>query len=310
MNKDDWTGILIVIGIIAIGLFSGFKGTGNTGDSLTSYSETATGETSQSSNNLGTTEQQQKNLQQKINEAKIQVEDLKRQIQAEADKKTQSQYKGVVSLVYANHSAHSSEEYVTIRMASGTTTAVNITGWKLRSLMSGREVTIPQGTYLFFTSTVNGEQDIYVTGGDTVYLLTGTSPIGVNFKTNKCSGYLEQFQNFTPYLSTSCPLPRDENLSAISNLSINNACLDYIDSFPKCRIQTETLPSSWSYECKNFVQTKINYSSCIDIHKEDKNFYGHEWRVYLKRNNTIWKNSSEDIVLYDNFGKVVGELKY
>ena len=308
MKKDDWTGILIVVGIIAIGLFSGFKNTGNTSPSNSS-AETSTGETSQSSTNLVTTEQKQKDLQQKIKEAQVQVENLKKQIQAEEDRKTQSQYKDMVSLTYVSHSTNSSKEYVVIR-ATNATTSINITGWRLVSQNTGTSVTIPQGTYLFFTSTVNALQDIYITGNDTVYLVTGISPVGTSFKVNKCSGYFEQFQNFAPYLSTSCPAPRDENLSEIPRLSINNSCFDYIDSFPKCRIQTEPLPTNWSYECKNFITTKVSYASCINIHKEDKDFYGHEWRVYLRRGESLWKNSSEDIVLYDNLGKVVSELKY
>ena len=149
-----------------------------------------------------------------------------------------------------------------------------------------------------------------ISAGDTAYLITGISPNGVSFKTNKCSGYLTQFQTFIPYISNSCPRPRDENLSAIPKIAVNDDCLDYIDSFPSCRVETQNLPVNWSYECKNFITQKINYPSCVNLHKGDKDFYQNEWRIYLKKSTSLWKSRRENIILYDNLGKIVDTLTY
>jgi hypothetical protein len=63
-------------------------------------------------------------------------------------------------------------------------------------------------------------------------------------------------------------------------------------------------------ECTDFIYKKVNYPACIDTHKNDKDFYQNEWRIFLKRSETLWKNSREDIVLLDEEGKIVDEYKY
>ena len=285
--KNDSGGIIIIFGIIAIALFGGIKSTPNNG--LISYSN-ATPE-------------------QKMQAAQTQVENLKQQLQVEVDKKNQSEYYGKVSLAYVNKSTDISQEYITMRV-SGASRTINITGWTLKSLSTGNTVTIPKGTYLFFTGVHNVEEDIYLTSGDTVYLVSGLSPNGASFKINKCSGYLTQFQTFIPYVNNQCPRARDEDLSIIPKSVQNDACFDYIDSISQCKIQTENLPIDWGFECRDFIQKKLTYPSCINTHKNDTDFYQPEWRVYLRRSYPLWKQKRENIVLYDSFGKIVSELKY
>lgn len=293
MEDNSTRDLMIVLGIIAIALMGGFK-------------------TAQNGGLLGsqTPEQKQVDIERQIQDTQYRVEELKKQVQAEEDKKNQSQYKGMVKIYYVNRGYDSKNEYVMIHAENIGSKKINITGWTLKSLSSGFSVKIPQSTYLFFAGTVNSEEDIYLSQNDNLYLITGYSPNGTSFKVNKCSGYLNQFQTFTPYINTLCPAPRDENLSSIPKTPINDACLDYIDAFPTCRIQTESMPINWSYECTNFIYSKINYPSCVDTHKNDKDFWVPEWRVYLKRSERIWKDRREDIVLLDHDGKIVDEIKY
>lgn len=285
--KNDSGGIIIILGIIAIALFGGIKSTPN--NRLIS-SGNATPE-------------------QKIQAAQAQVENLKQQLQAEVDKKNQSEYYGQINLLYANRSTDISQEYLTIKVNAASKT-IPITGWTLKSLSSGNSVTIPKATYLFFAGMQNSAGDINLSSGDTLYLITGSSPNGVSFKVNKCSGYLAQFQTFVPYINSQCPRAQDENLSEIPKRIENDSCFDYIDSINQCRTQTENLPINLSYECRNFITKKLNYSSCVETHKDDADFYQHEWRIYLRRSETVWKDRRESIVLYDSLGKVVSELKY
>lgn len=294
MKTDESLGLVIILSMFAIIFFGGTKGVQNNGIF---------------SNGQKTEAQKQNDIQNQINQAQYKTEELKKQIQAEEDKKTQSVYKDIVDLSFVNRSNDPALEYLNIRV-NNTNNPINVTGWTIKSLNSGVSIKIPQATKLFFTGTVNSEQDVYVDSGDVMYLVTGISPNGSSFKVNKCSGYLSQFQTFNPYLYTSCPLPRNENLSSIPKTVNNDACLDYIDAFPSCRIQTENLPANWSYECINFIYSKINYPSCVSTHKEDKDFYLKEWRVYLKRSERLWKDRREKIVLYDNVGKIVDTLEY
>lgn len=293
MKKDDSLGLILILGIIAIALFGGAKNSQNF---------FGTGQ-SQNQNN-------QQNIERQIQDTQIKVDDLKKQIQEEEDKKTRSKYYNQVQIQYINRSDNPSYEYVAIKFNDSATTTIDVTGWQLKSLSSGSSVTIPKGTQLFFANTPNYEEDIVLIPGDLVYLVTGVSPNGSSFRVNKCSGYLSQFQTFIPYLSTNCPAPRNEDLSSIPKIKVNYDCLDYIQYFPSCRIQTTSLPINWSYECTDFIYKKINYPSCVDAHKNEKDFYQKEWRVYLKRSESVWEYRRENVVLYDNQGKVVSSIQY
>jgi hypothetical protein len=286
MEKDHYFGIAILLGIIAIALFGGQK------NALQLQPQTNTTQTQ-----AQTAAQDQLTAEQ--------------QLQAKQFAQTHSPYYGMISIQYVNQNSQASYEYVVIQMSQSATTSAQISGWKLQSLSSGQGTSIQtNGVQLYFQNQVNGDGPIVINPGDTIYLITGTSPIGYSFRLNKCSGYLSQFQTFTPYLSTNCPVPKVEASTSIPHIVGNNACLDYIDSFPTCQEQTTPLPLNWSYECTNFITTKLNYASCVDSHKNDSDFYEKEWRVYLNRGQTLWQSEREDIVLYDNNGKIVSELKY
>ncbi len=63
-------------------------------------------------------------------------------------------------------------------------------------------------------------------------------------------------------------------------------------------------------DCQNYINGELTYSNCVDIHKNDSNFYGNEWYVYLGRPAEIWKQEREIIILGDQFGKVVASYSY
>ncbi len=290
MEKDHYIGIIVLLGIIAVAAFGGQKNA--------------------MQNQLVANQQaQQKPIEQQISDAQNQASDLQKQIKSEQDAKTHSPYYGLVSIQYINRGNTPGNEYVVLHMTDSATTTTQVSGWRIQSVASGQGATIPNGVQLYFTGTINGQNLIVLSPGDNVYLITGVSPIGYNFRLNKCSGYLSQFQSFTPYISNNCPAPRDENLSSIPRRVENNACFDYINSMQSCRQQIDPLPTTFSYECANFI-SKLNYNSCIDTHRNDKDFYQKEWRVYLGRSSTLWQSEREDIILYDNNGKIVSELTY
>ena len=286
--KDDSLWFIVLLGIVAVGLFGGFKNATNGGTVIDLNPDTVT---------------------QDSTTGQAEADRVKARIKEEVAK-TQSQYKGIVTLSSVNRSTDPTQEYITIRVSNSAKENILVTGWTLKSLNTGVSTSIPKGTYLYFTGIANTEDNVVLAPGDTVYLVTGISPNGASFKINKCSGYLTQFQTFTPYINTSCPAPKNEDLSSIPKTVINDACLDYINGMSQCRIRTETFPANWSYECTNFISNKINYPSCINNHRNDSDFYQNEWRVYLKRSSSLWKTEREAMVLYDNDGKVVDTLQY
>jgi hypothetical protein len=226
-----------------------------------------------------------------------------------AKNSTLSPYKGIISIGSVSRSSNPSQEYITLRSNASTGTTVDITGWTLISMSTGNSVTIPKGTYLVFANSLNSEENIRLSSGEKVYLITGSSPNGMSFRVNKCSGYLTQFQTFVPSIANSCPRARNEDLSSIPNIISNDACFDYINSLPSCKIPSN-IPLTWTAECTKFLNTKLNYTSCVNDHKNDSDFYKPEWRVYLKRGQSVWKDRREHIVLYDTSGNFVSEFKY
>ncbi len=178
------------------------------------------------------------------------------------------------------------QEFFTITNTSGS--PQNISGLAI-SNESKTVAVIPRGSTLPYTGRPNAESPIILAPGETAHVISGRSPIGVSFRANKCSGYLSQFQSFTPTLTTSCPsgledLPRD---------LFGTPCESFVGSIPRCTLVLEqkTIPADTAGKCRAFVEQKIGYNSCVDIHKNDSDFYLPTWYIYLSQDTPIWRTS-------------------
>ncbi|OHA25937.1 MAG: hypothetical protein A3D52_00260 [Candidatus Taylorbacteria bacterium RIFCSPHIGHO2_02_FULL_44_36] len=226
-----------------------------------------------------------------------------------------SSFKGKIRLGYDRSTYYgygdkdaADQEYLSIQTESGITEKIRLTGLTLKSAITGVKVEIGRGVYLYFSGTINSPQDIYLGPGETAYIVTGRSPLGVSLRVNKCLGYLAKNQNFTPYLYSDCPAVRNEPLPKAPN-NLNDKCLDYIENFPTCTTFT-TGELELSPECNNFLIEKTTYSYCVQAHKNDKGFYQANWRIYLSRDETLWKSKRETIELLDQNGKLIDSVSY
>jgi len=194
-------------------------------------------------------------------------------------------------------------EYIELVAASSNKGSVDISDWTLRNA-SGDTATIGRASALPRTGGINEEAGLAMAPGERVYINTGQSPTGVSFRVNACSGYLEQFQNFTPPLARSCP-------SAVpQEIDLDQSCVNYISSLPQCEIYTNTAPSDLSDSCTNYIYNNINYNSCVDAHANESQFYKPEWRVFLGKNTEFWGNKTDLIRLYDSSGNLVDSRSY
>lgn len=207
-------------------------------------------------------------------------------------------------------SQSANEEYLTLRASRGNAGPIAISGWTLKSALTGRSATIPNGTRVPQTGSVNYEEPILLYPGEEAIVVSGRSPIGVSFKENRCTGYLSQFQQFNPSLSTQCPRPDAELSFATSNVGNDNRCLSYLEGMSRCRIETSPLPDDLSSDCRNFIATHITYNGCVANHKNEPTFLGKTWRVYLRFDQTLWKERREVIKLLDGVGKTVDVFTY
>lgn len=221
-----------------------------------------------------------------------------------------SKYKGRVLLKASKAKATKPiDEWLELSLPSRSDIdSVSITGWKIKNSRN-EELVIKQGAYIVYSASINQQNDIILKRGQTAFLVTGRSPIGVNFVTNICTGYFNQFNKFNPPLRKDCPHPASEPefFSAESQLSDN--CLNYIESLRRCVMP---FPSSLSLDipCANYVNKNINYDTCVKTHKFDTDFEGNEWRIYFERDQEFFKQSREKIVLYDNERKEVARIEY
>lgn len=249
-------------------------------------------------------------IQSEIKKAQDEAEQIEYDIEKIKEKERTSIYKDKVE-ISRNYGSRSDadEEYIKLKVNNLAGEKINISNWKLRSGMTGVEISLGNATKMPYTSRENYEQAIFVEGGEEIIIVTGRSPIGFSFQVNKCSGYLEQFQDFQPSLTKNCPRVEDDNLPFSGPNAFNDGCWDYIDSISKCETPLD-FPLDLQYECRSYLITHLNHNTCIDDHKSDSDFYKPEWRLFLKRSVELWKNQREIIELLDSEGKIVDTYSY
>ena len=226
---------------------------------------------------------------------------------------TPSPFRGIVSM---NHyisgagSADPKNEYLEISVPSSGSVPVNLSEWSLASDATGNSVNIPKGTEVPASGTINAVQDIVLAPGDRAMIISGQSPIGASFRENKCIGYFATFQNFSPSLPQNCPTPSDE-LSAFYGAGYirDEACINYVNKLPRCQV-TLSPPVSVSGVCQSFVVKYLNYNGCVEAHRNDPDFKGNTWRIYLGRTNSMWRTQRELVKLLDVTGKTVDAFSY
>ncbi len=201
-------------------------------------------------------------------------------------------------------------EYLMFTLSPSHVGKVLITGLEVRSSATGKGIIIPKGVELPFAGVLNQEDPIYISPGETVYLITGRSPTGYSFRVNKCSGYFSQFQTYTPFLPNECPAAADYKVTQTPGY-FNDQCLDYLQRVPRCSIVLNNLDTAYlQSECQTFIREKLNYKACTEDFKNDPTFYRNEWRVYLNQNEELWKSKREIIKLLDATKKTIGTVTY
>lgn len=239
-----------------------------------------------------------------------------------------SSFEGKIKIGRGNAKSedYGNEEYIILKNATKDE-SINITGWKLQnngSIFGGQQtISIPRGTYLFDPDGSVLSDIILLPGEEAIVLsgnITRTRPIKINysFKVNKCSGYLDKLENydFTPSLSTSCPLIKDEP----EVKTANSSCYDAISRIGRCvtadfeindddDMELNGRVVSIGSECRKFIEKTANYENCIERHAGDADFFDNEWRVFLGEGE-LWNENREVISLYDNLNRLVARISY
>jgi hypothetical protein len=226
---------------------------------------------------------------------------------------TPSPYRSIVRMnhyVSGAGSADPKNEYVELSVTQSAGVPINLSEWRLVSDASGSSAAIPKGTEVPVSGTINAVESIVLSPGMRAIVVSGQSPIGASFRENKCIGYFSTFQKFYPSLPQNCPAPSDELASRYGAGYISDAaCIEYVNKLSRCQVAL-TPPVGASGSCQKFIVTYLNYNGCVDAHKNDADFLGDTWRIYLNRTNSMWRIKHEIVKLLDVNGKTVDAFSY
>ena len=305
--------VLILIGLFAlVGLSYGHLKEADSNDRLGSArSSSAIGGAAADSENLSN-----KEIADEIKKTEKTIKKLESNVEKTIQVNDRSPYYGKINLsgISGLKQNDPSKEYFTLSTKLKKNETVRITGWVLKSEVTGNYVTIGKASLLPFPFT-NTESDIVLQAGDRAYLIKGFSPIGISFRTNKCTGYFEENRAFTPRLSLSCPRVGDEDLPEFSPiLDRQEECVKIIERIPRCTTKgsefLRDLPDTVSNACKTYIKERINYNTCVANHFGDTDFPGNEYRVYFKIFGPLWRTTHDKINLLDESGLVVDTIEY
>ncbi len=200
------------------------------------------------------------------------------------------------------------KEYVRIIASEHNKGAPILSGLVLTG--SGKDVrkVLPKALDLPILGNVYEPTDVFLPPSGRALISSGKSPIGASFRVNMCTGYLGQFQTFTPDLRHDCPEP----LKELENYGPyeESSCRTFVSAIPRCQTYNSSLPNNISLSCKNFVNTRLNYNGCVARHKDEPNFYTNEWRLFLESSVELWKGKQEIIRLLDNKDLTIDALTY
>lgn len=241
---------------------------------------------------------------------KQRISELQEQFQTLQIAGDPSPYAGAVTLERSDLDAEEpEEEHVRLSVSRRADQPVPVTGWSIRSLRSNTSAEIGEGTHQLETGGVPQKDPITLSPGTTAYIVTGRSPVGTSFRTNACTGYLSQFQDFTPQLARQCPTPSDELETYPNERELTETCIEYVEGLRRCRMQPTT-PPELENSCRAFLNERINYRGCFDAHNTESDFYKNEWRIYLGRGKELWSGGRETLLLTDENGMVVDVREY
>jgi hypothetical protein len=154
---------------------------------------------------------------------------------------------------------------------------VDITGWQIKALNGGEY--IPQAIQVYDPSGLTAPSDIQMKNGDVVYLYSSSAPF--NLRINECSGYINQFANFTPQIPENCP---QVNYSEIQNFT--GQCQQYIETLGACQVPDMSnleIPRT-DYACQDYLENNFTYKSCFTDHEGDANFLSNQVWVWMGSN--------------------------
>jgi hypothetical protein len=199
-----------------------------------------------------------------------------------------------------------SKEYIVLR-PNNIRVPINISGWSIRSDITGRRAWIGLGENNPYFSPLSS---IYLNDGERAIVSSDSSKIKRNFKENMCTGYLEDEYNFTPGLDLQCRYIDEDDLP--NKIANNEECSDYITSLDRCEIPNtrDDKYEDLNKSCKEYIKDNLNYQGCVAQNQFKEDFSEGDWRIYLNSRTSLWGKNHDVLRLLDGQGKTVDVYSY
>jgi|GEM_PF-518153 len=216
---------------------------------------------------------------------------------------------GIVQDIYGIRSSNPREEYIQITANYANAAPIDVSGWSLESALTGMRIQIPLAASPYIEGSANILGPIMLEPGAVAHITTTASPVGVSFRENLCTGYLNQSAQFVPHLPDMCPSPSQTIPTTEENLrAYGDRCFDVIASTPECR--TPTVPQDASASCRTVLADALSYNGCVSRFRFRSGFNGDVWRIYLGTSRELWLDSHDAIRLLDAQGRTVSVFTY
>ncbi|MDD4761995.1 MAG: hypothetical protein PHZ25_03175 [Candidatus Pacebacteria bacterium] len=180
---------------------------------------------------------------------------------------------------------------------------INVTGWKIQG--NKNAFFIPKGTDYFVPTYGGTESDIIISKSTNLSIYSSINPIKINFRTNKCIGYVNKMYSFNPSIGGSCYSIPSKDFNYLSGV-----CQDFINaSNGRCESPYNDKPEA-NYlddDCKA-VLNRMNYTSCYNEHWKEDDFLLSEFKIWIGIN--ILDSRHDKLLLFDKNDKLVDEYLY
>lgn len=199
-----------------------------------------------------------------------------------------------------------SQEYVIIEAPRANSAPVSLLGWTLGGML----IPLAQG----------GQPVVLAPGGRAVVTVGRISPrpgalVTTSFRTNACTGYLQERYDYSPRLDTNCPAPEREPGAD----DLREECYNFVSRLAACHEPRVYERNGERYvdgrrdigfSCREYLAEHFSYERCLAIHAADADFWQNEWRVFLNSTRSLGTHESGRVELRDSFGRLVDEISW
>jgi len=189
-----------------------------------------------------------------------------------------SPYFGKVKISGTKLKTSSSPSLITLSTGLKKEEEINITKWSIRGKKGS--FVIPKAIERYRHLYEQEPEDIVIEYGDKVYLSGAPGPLGrnINFRPNKCMGYLTNYHSFPISISKNCPRPIKEEISYLEP-----CCQTFINGLSRCEAPdySQNLKVLFDPDCISFINNNLNYEGCFKNYSSDADFLQKSWHIYM-----------------------------